>query len=67
MHFWPNLSITRASKAFNVNKTLANRPKGLKDEEWNALVAEEKLNKKIMLNTVPKESRKKVEDKKQRN
>jgi hypothetical protein len=58
MHFWPNLSITRASKAFNVNKTLANRPKGLKDEEWATIVAEEKLNKKIMLNTVPKESKK---------
>jgi hypothetical protein len=58
MHFWPNLSITRASKAFNVNKTLANRPKGLKDEEWDTIVAEEKLNKKIMLNTVPKESKK---------
>jgi len=67
MHFWPNLSITRTLKAYNVKKVLANRPKGLKDEEWNALVAEEKLNKKIILNTVPKESRKKVEDRKQRN
>jgi hypothetical protein len=63
MHFWPNLSITRASKVFNVKKILANRPKGLKDEEWNAIVADHKLNKKIVLNTVPKESRKKIDAK----
>jgi len=67
MHFWPNLSITKSAKFTNVKKVLANRPKGLKDEEWSAIVAEEKLSKKILLNTVPKESRKKVEDKKQRN
>jgi hypothetical protein len=58
MHLWPNLSTIRASKGFNVKKALANRPKGLKDEEWVAIVAEHKLNKKIMLNTVPKESKK---------
>ena len=57
MHFWPNLSIIRASKKWN-NSILANRPKGLTDEEWNATVADHKLNKKIILNTVPKESKK---------
>lgn len=60
MHSWSNLSITKSSDSFNVKKFLANRPKGLKDEEWNILVAEEKLNKRIMLNTVPKESKKVV-------
>jgi hypothetical protein len=58
MHFWPNLSITRTHKAYNLNKVKANRPKGLKDEEWNAIVADEKLNKLIVLNKVPKASRK---------
>jgi len=58
MHSWPNLSITRASAKFNVKNILANRPKGLTDEEWNAIASDHKLNKKIMLNTVPKESKK---------
>ena len=57
MHFWPNLSITRTHEAYNVKKVKANRPKGLKDEEWNAIVADEKLNKLIVLNKVPKVSR----------
>jgi len=58
MHFWPNLSITKAAKFSNVKRVLANRPKGLKDEEWKVIVAEERLNKKILLNTVPKPSKK---------
>lgn len=58
MHFWPNLSITRASKKWDVNKQLANRPKGITDEVWKAMVADYKLNKKIALGTVPKESKK---------
>jgi hypothetical protein len=58
MHLWPNPSIIRASKKWDVNNALANRPKGLTDEEWKAIVADHKLNKKIMLNTVPKESKK---------
>jgi len=57
MHFWPNQSINKASKLWNVNKVLANRPKGLDDATWKALVTEEKLNKKVMLNCVPKASR----------
>ena len=58
MHFWPNLSITRTLEAYNVKRAKANRPKGLKDEQWNAIVADEKLNKLIVLNKVPKASRK---------
>lgn len=58
MHFWPNKSIIRASKEWNVNNKLANRPKGLTDEEWKAIASDHKLNKKIVLGTVPKESRK---------
>ena len=59
MHTWPNPSIIRASKKWNTNDLIAKRPKELSDEEWNAIVADYKLNKKIMLNTVPKESQKK--------
>jgi len=34
------------------------RPKGLTDEEWAAIVKEDRLNKLIVLNKVPKVSRK---------
>ena len=57
MHFWPNKSIDKASKLWNVNKVLANRPKNIDDATWNDIVREEKLNKKIVLNCVPKPSR----------
>ena len=57
MHFWPNPSIIKTNKAFNFKKIKANRPKDIKDEDWNAIIAEEKLNKLIVLNRVPKPSR----------
>jgi len=56
MHFWPNLSINKI-KTPTLGFVKANRPKGLKDEEWNLIVAEERLNRQIVLNTVPKPSR----------
>jgi hypothetical protein len=58
MHFWPNLSILKSSKVNNVKKILANRPKGISDETWAEIVKEEKLNKLITLNKVPKPSKK---------
>jgi hypothetical protein len=58
MHVWPCKSITKSSKQFNVKNILAKRPKGLADAEWNAIVADHKMNKLIVLNQVPKESRK---------
>jgi hypothetical protein len=58
MHTWISLATIKSSNLYNVKKVLANRPKGLKDEQWKAFVAEEKLNKKIVLNAVPKPSRK---------
>jgi len=67
MHFWPNLSVTRASKLYNVKKFLANRPKGLSDEEWKVLVAEEKNNKLIAINRVPKASKKNTTTSSKRN
>ena len=58
MHFWPNLSTLKGSDLHNVKKFLANRPKGLSDETCADLVKEEKLNKLIVLNKVPKPSKK---------
>jgi hypothetical protein len=51
---WLNKSITKSSNLYNVKKILANRPKGISDEDWNSYVAEEKLNKLIVLDKVPK-------------
>lgn len=56
MHTWPNLSIFKANN--KTRKFTASRPKGLKDEEWKAMVAEYRLNRQLMTNTVPKVSRK---------
>ena len=58
MHIWPCKSITKSSKQFNVKTILANRPKGLADADWKAIVADHKMNKLIVLNQVPKESKK---------
>jgi len=60
MHTRISSAIIKSSSLYNVKNVLANRPKGLKDEQWKAIVAEEKLNKKIVLGTVPKESKKLV-------
>jgi len=66
MHLWPNKSIIKTSKKNDVKSILANRPKGITDEVWNLIVSDHKLNKLIVLNAVPKESKKstKLSDKK---
>jgi hypothetical protein len=56
MHFWPNPSINKIITP-SLSQVKANRPKGLKDEEWNSIVADERLNRQIILNTVPKPSK----------
>ena len=54
---WPNKSLIKGSKLYDVKKKLANRPKGIKDEDWKEFIAEEKLNKLIVLDKVPKTKR----------
>jgi hypothetical protein len=56
MHLWPNPSILKIITP-RLGQVKSNRPKGLKDEEWNAIVADERLNRQIILNTVPKPSK----------
>jgi|LakMenE18May11ns_1017448.scaffolds.fasta_scaffold9959669_7 hypothetical protein len=63
MHFWPNKSLTRASKLYNVKSQLANRPKNIADETWTEIVKETKLNKLIVLDAVPKVSQKQASTK----
>jgi len=63
MHVWPNPSLSKINTP-NIGSIRGNRPKELKDEEWNALIAEEVLNRQITLNTVPKPSKKERPQKK---
>jgi hypothetical protein len=56
MHYWQNPSITKSFTS--LGKFKANRPKGYSDEAWAAAVAEFLLNKQIVLNKVPKLSKK---------
>jgi hypothetical protein len=58
MHIWPNHSITKTLGAYNFKKTKANRPKGISDKDWNERVAEDRLSKLIILDLVPKASKK---------
>lgn len=51
---WPNKSIIKSSNLYNVKKILANRPKGISDEDWNGYVKEEKTNKLLILDKLPK-------------
>ena len=58
MYSWHTTSIVKSSNLWNVKKFMANRPKGVSDEDWKEMVKNEKLNKKIMLDIVPKSSKK---------
>lgn len=54
---WQNKSLLKGSNRYDVKKKLANRPKGISDEDWKEIVTEEKLNKLIILDSVPKTKR----------
>jgi len=56
MHYWPNLSITKALDSIGSFK--GNRPKGITDDAWQSMIAEFRLNKQIALDKVPKASKK---------
>jgi len=56
MHYWPNPSILKSTSS--MRKFKANRPKGITDDAWRAMVAEELYNKQLMLDCVPKLSKK---------
>jgi hypothetical protein len=58
MHLWLNKSITRASKLYSPNVHLSNVPKGTTTEEWQKDIAEFRMNKLIVLDKVPKPSKK---------
>ena len=62
MHLWPNPSILK-SRTPRIGTVRGSRPKGLKDEEWNLILADERLNRLITLNAVPKPSKADKKDK----
>jgi hypothetical protein len=41
-----------------MGKLRGNRPKGLTDDEWQSMVAAQLFNKQLLLNCVPKVSKK---------
>jgi hypothetical protein len=59
---WQNKSILKTSKLYKKPNNIKNQPKGMSFSDWQAEVAEWKLNKLIILDKVPKTSRKEVVD-----
>jgi hypothetical protein len=55
---WQNKSLIKTGKKWQKPDHIKNRPKGMSLEEWQNEVAEWKLNKLIVLDKVPKASKK---------
>jgi len=58
MHVWPSKAVLKAGNAFKSKAIKANRPKGIKDEDWAEMLSDLKMNRLILLDKVPKASRK---------
>jgi len=55
---WQNKSLIKTGKMYRKPNHIKNRPKGVSLEEWQLDVAEWKMNKLIVLDKVPKASKK---------
>jgi hypothetical protein len=55
---WQNKSVLKTGKMYQKPKWVKNRPKGVSLEEWQVDIAEWKMNKLIVLDNVPKTSKK---------
>ena len=55
---WQNKSLIKTGNLYKKPNWIGNRPKGVSLEEWQVDVAEWKLNKLIVLDRVPKASKK---------
>jgi hypothetical protein len=51
---WQSKRVLKSQKLWKKPNNIKNRPKGMSLEDWNAEVAEWKLNKLIVLDKVPK-------------
>jgi hypothetical protein len=56
---WQSKNILKSQKQWQKPKWLGNRPKGMSKEDWEIQVKEWKLDKLIVLDRVPKISKKK--------
>jgi hypothetical protein len=55
---WQNKSLIKTGTKYQTPKNISNRPKGVSLEEWKLDIAEWKMNKLIVLDQVPKASKK---------
>jgi len=55
---WQSKRVLKTGKHYQIPKNIKNRPKGVSLEEWQLEVAEWKMNKLIILDKVPKTSKK---------
>ena len=55
---WQNKSLIKTGKTYRKPSWLGNRPKGMSKEDWEIQVAEWKMDKLIVLDQVPKTSKK---------
>jgi hypothetical protein len=55
---WQNKSLIKTGKKYQVPNIIKNRPKGMSLEDWKNEVSEWKMNKLIVLDKVPKTSKK---------
>ena len=55
---WQNKSLIKTGKKYQKPNSIKNQPKGMSNEDWKNDVSEWKMNKLIVLDQVPKTSKK---------
>lgn len=58
MHVWQSKQVLKSSALWQVPNSVKNRPKGVSKADWDREVKEWKFNKLLVLDKVPKVSRK---------
>jgi hypothetical protein len=59
MHVWQSKQVLKSGPHWQTPSRIKNRPKAVSTEDWNREVKEWKYNKLLVLDLVPKISRKK--------
>ena len=58
MHLWHSKQVLKTGKDYQVPTWVKNRPKAIATADWDQMVKEFKYNKLVVLDKVPKISRK---------
>jgi hypothetical protein len=58
MHLWHSKQVLKTGKDYQVPTWVKNRPKAVAKADWDQMVKEFKYNKLVVLDKVPKSSRK---------